>query len=133
MSMRTLTLLLAVILAPLAAAQDTSNYPLTLEVQSFTTVASGSYTTARQYNTIGSTTIATGGASIPRTAVINTAILTTPSGKLRCTVWGKKHYLLVETYHVRQISGDELEVLVNTKKGKTDHWKFKIISAEKME
>src|SRR5882724_10364489 len=107
-----LALVVMATFASCVVAQDKPGYPLTLEIKSYSTVTNGYYTTPRQYNTIGDTTIATGGSAVPRNATINTAILTTPSGKLRCTLWNKKHYLFVETFHVRQISGDELEVPV---------------------
>jgi len=59
-------------------------------------------------------------------------ILATSNGKLRCTLWNKKHYLFIGSFHARQIAGDEIEVQV-VKKKKTEFWKFKIIRAEKIE
>lgn len=120
-------LLLVVLFATPLAAQDRADYPLSLEVTSYSTVNNGYQATGSHIGAITNATL------VPRSAVINEAVLTTPTGKLKCTVWGRKHYLNVETYAARQISPDELDVFVVTKKGKKDHWKFKIIQAEKVE
>jgi len=124
-------LTLMILCVPLASAKDKHEYPLILEVRAYSSVTNGYSESPRQLNTIGNMTIATGGYSIPLHTMIDRAVLITPDGKLLCTIWSKHHYLLIGTFHARQINGSEVGVLIVTKKRKKKEWKFKIIAAEK--
>jgi hypothetical protein len=119
-------------IATTAIAKE-KDYPLLLEVKGYGSVANGYYTSPRSYNAIGNTTLSSGGATYALTTMTSTAILNTPTGKMRCTLWNRKHYLTVDMYRARQIAADQLEVVVPMKKGKVVAWKFKIIGVEKIE
>lgn len=69
---------------------------------------------------------------MPIRARTSAGTLTLGTVKIKCTLWNKKHYLLIGSFRARQTASDEIEVLV-TKKGKREAWKFKIVSAKKVE
>jgi hypothetical protein len=106
--------LLAVLMAASAAStlaqklpgHGKSIYTLVLEVQTYTAMSDGSYTT--------------------------TGILTTPKGKFRCTLSDQKHYLIAGPHRARKIGHDRLRVIVPVKKHESERWTFKIISEEKV-
>lgn len=68
--------------------------------------------------------------TVPVSTTVSEGTMTLGGEKIRCTLWNKKHYLFVGTFHARQIANDEIEVQV-VKKKKTEFWKFKIIRASK--
>src|SRR5258708_37309964 len=109
--MKKIILLLLIVIPVFSTAAFAKEvpYPLTLEVTSYASVGNGYYTTPRSYNSIGNTTLSTGGTTYAATTMVSTAILSTPTGNLRCTLWNRKHYLTVDIYHARQISADQLE------------------------
>ena len=103
--------LVVLLMASSASAQKLaghakSTYTLVLDVQSYTAVSDGSYTT--------------------------TGILTTPKGKFRCTLSDQKHYLIAGPHRARKIGHDRLRVIVPTKKHKSERWTFKIITEDKV-
>lgn len=127
--MKTLRLAVLLILPTVSFAQK-SDYPLTLEITSYMSVQNGAYTTPRQYWPIGGTVLSTGGMTVPISAMISEGTVTLAGEKIHCTLWNRKHYLLLGEFHARQIADDEIEVQVVEKK-KTKFWKFKIIRASK--
>ena len=138
MKRRSMVFLLAITITQtiFASGQSSTEYPLTLEVTGFSSVPNGYYTTPRQRNTVGSTTISTGGSMVALSARVNTVILTTPNGKVRCTLWNKRHYLNLGSYSARQTSTGDLEIpftITKGKKRKQEVWKFRMLSAEKMD
>ena len=108
--MKTTHAFLLVVLMAVSAdstlARGKSIYTLVLEVQSFTPMGDGSYTT--------------------------TGVLTTPKGEFRCTLSDQKHYLIAGPHRARKIGHDRLRVIVPIKKHKNERWTFKIISEEEV-
>jgi len=103
--------LVVMLMASSAAAQKIaghakSTYTLVLDVQSYTAMSDGSYTT--------------------------TGILTTPEGKFHCTLSDQKHYLIAGSHRARKIDHDHLRVIVPIKKHENERWTFKIIGEEKV-
>lgn len=123
-------LLAALVFSSYASAKENPDYPLTLEITSYKSVHNGDYTAPRSYFPIGDMVLSTGGMTVPVSTTVSEGTMVLAGEKIRCTLWNRKHYLLIGKFHARKIADDEIEVQVR-KKNKTEFWKFKIIRASK--